>query len=475
VLRGAAPAARGRAHRALAETCHDEDRVIWHRAAALDEPDEVVASALDAVGDRAQSRGANGSAAAAFTRAAELTSAGPGATARLIAAAQAAQAAGRLAAAVSLLDRARDSGPEATALRGMIELERGSPERAEALLLDAAEAFAPLDPERARLLLLSACEAQAMGGRYDRAAQVGALARNLAAEADDDPAAQLLEGFGAAFGGDVAAAADRFGAVIARAREFDDAPRLLGWCANAAAHLGDIAGAVDFAGRAVAAARRGGQVERLPYALWLRAVYGTQRGLLADVEADASEGLRLALDTGQPTVAVHLESTLAWVMGVRGNEARCRALADSSAAVAATRGLSDVRAMADFALAELDLGLGRPEAALERLEEMAGEHGHPVWRGAAAPVLAEAAALAGQPERARPAVDGFAVWADQTRSAWAGPLVIRSRALLADGASNRDAAQQLFLSPRTVEYHLRKVFQKLGVASRAELAGVELP
>ncbi|TDD88731.1 helix-turn-helix transcriptional regulator, partial [Actinomadura rubrisoli] len=42
--------------------------------------------------------------------------------------------------------------------------------------------------------------------------------------------------------------------------------------------------------------------------------------------------------------------------------------------------------------------------------------------------------------------------------------------LAASGASNRDIAAQLFLSHRTVEYHLYKAYPKLGVASRAELA-----
>lgn len=46
--------------------------------------------------------------------------------------------------------------------------------------------------------------------------------------------------------------------------------------------------------------------------------------------------------------------------------------------------------------------------------------------------------------------------------------------LLAEGRTTREAAAALFLSPKTVEYHLRKIYTKLGIHTRAELADLLL-
>lgn len=54
------------------------------------------------------------------------------------------------------------------------------------------------------------------------------------------------------------------------------------------------------------------------------------------------------------------------------------------------------------------------------------------------------------------------------------PQELQVAQLAATGLSNREIAHQLFLSPRTVGYHLYKVFPKLGIAHRGQLRGLDL-
>ena len=50
------------------------------------------------------------------------------------------------------------------------------------------------------------------------------------------------------------------------------------------------------------------------------------------------------------------------------------------------------------------------------------------------------------------------------------PQELQVARAVSQGLTNREAAAQLFLSPRTVDHHLRSVYRKFGITSRAELA-----
>jgi DNA-binding CsgD family transcriptional regulator len=63
---------------------------------------------------------------------------------------------------------------------------------------------------------------------------------------------------------------------------------------------------------------------------------------------------------------------------------------------------------------------------------------------------------------------------DDTPTGELTPQELQVARLVAEGLSNRDVAGRLYISPRTVEFHLRNIFTKAGVSSRAELARLPL-
>ncbi|MFE9749755.1 LuxR C-terminal-related transcriptional regulator [Saccharothrix saharensis] len=124
------------------------------------------------------------------------------------------------------------------------------------------------------------------------------------------------------------------------------------------------------------------------------------------------------------------------------------------------------------------------ERDAERLAEVARRHRHPWAQANANEDLAGVLAEAGDAGRASAhAVVASRIFGrmgaegevkEVRKEEWGGLSGAEREIarLVGVGLTNRQVAKQLFLSPHTVNYHLRGIFRKLGISSRVELARV---
>jgi DNA-binding CsgD family transcriptional regulator len=111
-----------------------------------------------------------------------------------------------------------------------------------------------------------------------------------------------------------------------------------------------------------------------------------------------------------------------------------------------------------------------------RLVELEGSD-HLPWAGDVSSVLSPmaefVAEVAGRPGQ-RAAAAASAARTQRPATGWEALTDAEQRVaqLVAGGLANREVAERLFLSRYTVETHLKHVFAKLGVSTRAELAAL---
>jgi len=154
-----------------------------------------------------------------------------------------------------------------------------------------------------------------------------------------------------------------------------------------------------------------------------------------------------------------------WALGI---QARCRALLSEGEAaergyVEAIGRLGRTRVRVELARAHLLYGewLRRENRRVQAREQLRAAH-----------QMLAAMGIGGFAERARGELVATGETVRRRRMETAAELTpqeVRIARLAVDGHTNPEISTQLFLSPRTVEWHLRKVFTKLGISSRREL------
>jgi DNA-binding CsgD family transcriptional regulator len=581
LLESSTDSQRRAAHGALAATLSGEehaDRRAWHEALATLTTDEEVAAALEASARRYEARAGHAAAATAFARAAELSPDEDRRTRRLAAAAEAAWAGGQPERARELIARALpfttgQARAELLYLHGVIEARTGDLRGATAVLVEAAET----SESRSLALdaLSEAAEASNYAGESEQGVAIGARAGAIEPQDEIDRfRISALTGIAAELDGDHESAERLVREAIQRAEQLQD-PGALIW-ASLLATMGSMGGAfadgLPSSTRAVTIARQRGLLSILPLALWAHATAFLALGRFNLARSAAEEGISLASDFGHRSGVSWNLTSLALLDALRGDEQGTRDHAREAIEFAASGGGNMIIGIAEFALGLLELTLGRPDEATDRLlglSPVERPESNPQIGLWSIPDLIEAAARSGRLDETAERFDRYTSWVQYSPSAPRRSVLARCRALVGDGdvqeqfetalapdgfvspfliartellygewlrrqrqrrearphlrraadlfrqvgttpweeraegelratgekarerdpstldqltpqelqiaglvaagMTNRQVAAQLFLSPRTIDYHLRKVFSKLGVASRTEL------
>src|SRR5215204_872057 len=577
---------RRAAHAALAAALtgtEDADRRAWHQALAALKADEEVAAALEASARRYEARAGHASAATAFVRAAELSADEDRRSDRLTAAAEAAWAAGQPERSRELIARALPlttghARAELLYLRGVIQARTGDLRGAVAVLVDAADASE--DASLTLEMLTEATEAAEYAGDYAQAAAIAARADAIEPRSETDRfRVAALTGLAAELVVDHERAEPLLQEAIRRADLLED-PRPLVW-ASLLATMGSMAPfgeGLPYATRAVTIARQRGLLSILPMALWAQANALVGLGRFNLARSAAEEGIRLASDFGHRSGARWNLTVVALLDALRGDESAVRAHAEEAMQLAAISGATLIHGFAEWTLGLLDLTLGRPGEATDRLLSVSTvdqPESNPLIGLWSIPDLIEAAARSGRLDEAADRFDHYLDWARHSSSParqsvlarccalvgegdvreqfetaialgmtlspflqartellygewlrrerqksearrhlrraadlfrqvgvppWAEraeaelratgetarrrdpstldqltPQELQIAGLVASGMTNRQIAAQLYLSPRTIDYHLRKVFSKVGLSSRTELVRMGVP
>src|SRR2546421_13333 len=491
IYRAASADRRRNAHRALAEAIdaeRDPDRRAWHRAHAALAPDEEVALELELSAGRAQARGGIAAAAAFLQRSVALTVDPARRAERALTAAQASLEAGAFDAALGVL-AAAEAGPLDVFQRARVDLLRGriasasSFGSAAAQLLKAARQLEPLDVDLARETYLEAWGTALAAGELASVGTLRDVSRAvrsapspahgpLASDLLLDGLAQLVAEADAVTGATGIRIASYGGMLLAayQGREAEASALLTSTIENATAR-GEGLG-VQFARWATAVLFNGlGRYEAALVAARqasdaVRELFISHWALAELVEACVRSGdSDLAAQALERLVEAASASGADWALGI---VARSRALlsedepAEALYLEAITR-LGRTPLRPELARAHLVYGewLRRENRRLDARVELRTAHEMFTCFGADAFAERSRRELLATGEKGRKR-------RDETR----GQLTAQEEQiarLATDGQTNQEIGAQLFLSPRTVEWHLHKVFTKLGVGSRMQL------